>query len=255
MVAQATGLLHAKPCTMTLFLTSSPFIEGSPAFSCENGFADMFLHALPQPVNALFVASSPEDIEGTEEWARCMKESMGELGANVLTAHVLHNGTAADAPYLVAGANFIMLNGGHVPTQNRFFLRLGLRALLQDWDGVLLGISAGSMNCADTVYALPEEPGEAISPFYQRFLPGLGLTHTSIIPHFQRLRDAVLDGKVMIDDLAVGDSIGHRFYALPDGSYLYRKERREELHGPAWVIADGQCRQCNHCNEMLLLNE
>jgi len=31
------------------------------------------------------------------------------------------------------------------------------------------------MNCADTVYAQPEEPGEAVDPDYQRFIPGLGL--------------------------------------------------------------------------------
>lgn len=30
------------------------------------------------------------------------------------------------------------------------------------------------MNCADTVYAQPEEPGEAVDPDYQRFIPGLG---------------------------------------------------------------------------------
>lgn len=240
---------------MTLFLTSNPFIEGTAVFTAENGFADSLLHALSQPVRALFVASNPQDVQGTEEWAQCMKESLGELGGNVLTAHVLHDGTAARAPYLVSGANFIMLCGGHVPTQNHFFQRIGLRALLQGWQGVLMGISAGSMNSADTVYALPEEDGEAIDPFYQRFLPGLGLTNTCIIPHFQRLREAVLDGRLMIADLAVGDSMGHRFYALPDGSYLYRQGQREELHGPAWLIADGQCRLCNHAGEMLLLNE
>ncbi len=240
---------------MTLFLTSSPFIEGSPLFSEANDFSSMLLHNLPQPVNALFVASNPSDIEGTEEWAQCMKGSLGELGANVLTDNVLHDRTAAEAPYLVAGANFIMLCGGHVPTQNHFFQRIGLRSLFCGWQGVLLGVSAGSMNSAETVYALPEEEGEAVNPFYHRFLPGLGLTRTNIIPHFQRLRDTVLDGKLMIGELAVGDSMGHRFYALPDGSYIFRKGSREELHGPAWLIADGQCRVCNHEGEVLLLSE
>ena len=240
---------------MTLFLTSSPFVEGSALFSEANGFASMLLHSMPQSVRALFVASNPADREGTEKWARCMKESLGELGANVLTANVLHDGTASEAPYLVSGANFIMLSGGHVPTQNYFLQRIGLRSLLEGWNGVLLGVSAGSMNSAERVYALPEEEGESTDPFYQRFLSGLGLTSTSIIPHYQRLRDAVLDGKLMIGELAMGDSMGHRFYALPDGSYIYRNGSREELHGPAWLIADGQCRVCNHEGEILLLGE
>ena len=240
---------------MTLFLTSSPFVEGSPLFSDTNDFARMLLHSLPQPVNALFVASNPADVEGTTEWAWCMKGSLGELGANVLTFNVLHDGTAGDAPYLVSGANFIMLSGGHVPTQNRFFQRIGLRSLLADWQGVLLGVSAGSMNSAERVYALPEEEGESVDPFYQRFLPGLGLTQTNIIPHYQRLHETMLDGKLMIGELAMGDSMGHKFYALPDGSYVYKKGSREELHGPAWLIADGQCRVCNHQGETLLLSE
>ncbi|MGN1255832.1 MAG: hypothetical protein ACI4UA_01565, partial [Bacteroidaceae bacterium] len=64
---------------MTLFLTSSPFVEGTPLFSEENGFARMLLHDIPKPVRALFVASNPADVKGTEEWAQYMKESLGEL--------------------------------------------------------------------------------------------------------------------------------------------------------------------------------
>ena len=240
---------------MTVYLTSSPFVEGTPLFSEDNGFARMLLSDLPNPVRALFVASNPADVEGTEEWARYMKESLGELGANVLTSNVLHEGTATDVSYFLSGANFIMLSGGHVPTQNRFFQRLGFRSLLTGWQGVLLGVSAGSMNSAERVYALPEEEGEAVDPFYQRFLPGLGLTHTCIIPHFQKLQGMMLDGKLVIEDLAQADSMGHRFYALPDGSFVYKKGSREELHGPAWLISDGQCRLCNHHGEILLLSE
>ena len=147
---------------MTVYLTSSPFVEGTPLFSEDNGFARMLLSDLPNPVRALFVASNPADVEGTEEWARYMKESLGELGANVLTSNVLHEGTATDVSYFLSGANFIMLSGGHVPTQNRFFQRLGFRSLLTGWQGVLLGVSAGSMNSAERVYALPEEEGEAV---------------------------------------------------------------------------------------------
>ena len=58
---------------MTVYLTSSPFVEGTPLFSEDNGFARMLLSDLPKPVRALFVASNPADVEGTEEWARYMK--------------------------------------------------------------------------------------------------------------------------------------------------------------------------------------
>jgi len=240
---------------MTLFLTSSPFIEGRCELNEKYGFVDRLMQAMPQPVHALFVASNPADIQGTEQWAVDMKECLNDAGANILTYNALHNGTADDAAALVGRANFIMLCGGHVPTQNEFLCRIGLRELLAGWDGVVLGISAGSMNCADTVYSLPEEPGEAIDPFYHRFLKGLGLTKSMIIPHYQRLQNMTLDGYHIINSLAVGDSFMHHFYCLPDGSYIYKRGTREELHGPAWIVADGQVRISNREGEVLLLSE
>lgn len=255
MVAQAAGLLHGKGTRMKLFLTSSPFIEGRCELNPAHGFLDLLMKSMPQPVHALFVASNPADVEGTESWAHEMKACLGEAGANILTCHALHNESASEATSLVKESNFIMFCGGHVPTQNAFLQRIQLREILKDWDGVVVGISAGSMNCADVVYSLPEEDGEAIDPFYHRFLQGLGLTKSMIIPHYQRLRDMKLDGYYLINQLAVGDSFMHKFYCLPDGSYIYRRGTREELHGPAWVVEDGQVRVANRAGEVLLLAE
>ena len=72
---------------------------------------------------------------------------------------MLDSRNADDAAELVAQSGVILLSGGHVPTENAFFASMDLRDLLADFDGVIIGISAGSMNCADTVYAQPEEPG------------------------------------------------------------------------------------------------
>jgi dipeptidase E len=114
----------------------------------------------------------------------------------------------------------MILSGGHVPTQNRFFEKIRLRDLLKSCEGVVLGISAGSMNSADEVYAQPEEEGEAVDPAYRRFLPGLGLTKTNLLPHYQENKDDVLDGRRIYADIACPDSMGRTFYAIPDGSYL-----------------------------------
>ena len=58
----------------------------------------------------------------------------------------------------LSGIDVIILTGGHVPTENVFFKELGLREKLRDFDGLVIAWSAGSMNCADTVYAGPEIP-------------------------------------------------------------------------------------------------
>ena len=145
-----------------------------------------------------------------------------------------------EAEQLVENSNLIILAGGHVPTQNAFFQKIHLKDLLKDYDGILIGISAGSMNCAKTVYAQPEETGEAVDPSYEKFIEGLGITETMILPHYQSVKDDLLDGMRLFEDITYGDSYGHVFYAIPDGTYLYIEEDKEELRGEAYRIKDGK---------------
>ena len=140
---------------------------------------------------------------------------------------------------MVAHSDVILLAGGHVPTQNAFFRELGLRELLADYPGVVMGVSAGSMNAADTVYAQPEEAGEAVDPAYQRFLPGLGLTQVNILPHYNMVRDNVLDGMRLFEDITFRDSFGQRVIVLQDGSYVLQEDGRASLWGESRLIRDG----------------
>ena len=99
----------------------------------------------------------------------------------------------------------LILAGGHVPTQNKFMDQLRLKERLMDFHGIVVAWSAGSMNCADTVYAGPELDGEAIDPLYERWITGLGLTDINIFPHFQSLKDDYLDGLRLIEDITYAD--------------------------------------------------
>ena len=49
----------------------------------------------------------------------------------------------------------IILGGGHVPTQNDFFQKIFLREKIQAFGGIVIGISAGTMNSAELAYAQP----------------------------------------------------------------------------------------------------
>jgi dipeptidase E len=153
---------------------------------------------------------------------------------------VLDSRNQAEAAALVAASDVILLAGGHVPTQNAFFRALGLRSLLAAYPGVIVGVSAGSMNAADTVYAQAELAGEAVDPAYRKFLTGLGLTDINICPHYQMLKDSILDGMRLFDDITYADSRGRRFLALPDGSYVLIRDGKAEVWGEAWQIADGK---------------
>ena len=81
----------------------------------------------------------------------------------------------------------ILLAGGHVPTQNRYFKEIDLKKI-KDFQGIVIGIIAGSMNCAHTVYVQPGESGESLDPNFKRRILGLNLTKQNILPHYQMVK-------------------------------------------------------------------
>ena len=225
---------------MICFLTSSPFLAEENRLNPANGLLDELRKCLRLNCAALFICSDPEAHARTAFFAQAMREAFEADGFSFGSFEILDGLNRKKAGALVQGADFIILAGGHVPTQNRFFREICLRELLRSFDGVILGISAGTMNAAELVYSQPEEEGEAIDPTYQRFLPGLGLTRTQILPHYQNIRHEVLDGLRVFEDIAYPDSMGRTFFALPDGSYLHIHEGREELRGEVFLIQDGK---------------
>jgi peptidase E len=150
---------------------------------------------------------------------------------------------ASQFPELLKDRDVIILGGGHVPTQNAFFQQIGLKNMIQNYEGIVIGISAGTMNSAKTVYAQPEIEGESIDSEYQRFIPGLGLTEVMIIPHYQQVKNYYLDGKRVFEDITYPDSMGRKFYALVDGSYVLVQDGKTELYGEAYLIQDGKLTQ------------
>ena len=238
---------------MRYFLTSSPCVVGASIFNEENNFVQELRQALPQRLSGLFVCSSPDDPERTDRFSQDMKDCFEEAGFVFDSYRVLDRRTEQQAAALIQQADLIILAGGHVPTQNRFFAELGLRALLQNWYGVLMGISAGTMNSAEVVYAHPELEGET-APDYRKFLSGLGLTKTMVLPHYQMIKDDVLDGLRVFEDIAYPDSMGRRFYALVDGSYIFGNGTAEELRGEAYLIEDGVLTQISKAGDTIVLH-
>ena len=237
---------------MTYFLTSSPCCDDG-SMNPQNGMAAELLKALNADCKALFIASSPDDVEQTEKHAYDMKANYEKSGITFSEYILLDRRNQEQAENLVKNADFIILAGGHVPTQLNFFQEIQLRRLLKDFHGVLMGISAGTMNAADVVYVHPEREGETCFKDMQRYRQGLGLTKTMVIPHYQMIKDWTLDGLRLFDDVAYSDSAksGYDFYCLPDGSYLYGHDGVEELRGEAYLIHDGQLTQISHDGDIL----
>lgn len=232
---------------MKLFMTSSPggsaCTDGrwtAAPFDCANGFLNMFRKACRGETDCLILSSDPDNIKMGDEMRSFFMEAFSDSGMSVTRVDVCDKRDMQAADRLCC-YGILILAGGHVPTQNAFFREIGLREKIRRYAGVVLGISAGTMNCAEIVYAQPEEPGEAVNPYYVRYMQGLGLTHVNVLPHFQNVKGARLDGLRVLEDISLPDSRVRPFYGLPDGSWLYQEEGRTILHGEAWLLEAGTC--------------
>ncbi len=241
---------------MTLFLTGSPTRFGEPAFTRDNGFLAEVQAALAQVTGpdrlprVLLVSAAPDDEGFTASVKKGMSDCIHASGIRTASITMLDRHNAAQTPELVKKADWIVLCGGHVPTQNKFLHEIGLKELIQDFPGVVMGCSAGSMNCADLVYSHPELPGEALDPNYRRWLKGLGLTHIQLVPHMEQVRYAQVDGLRLFEDVAFPDSWNHRFYTFRDGGYVIQKPgKRPELRGEAFEITRGAMHRVSEENK------
>ena len=226
---------------MILFITSSPFVDGADRaiMDPQNGLIKRLKQVLPPYCRCLYICSSPDRRDLNCTFGADVFQIFAQEGMPFSHYAVLDGDNFYEARKLVGESDLIVLAGGHVPTQNAFFHKIRLPELLEDYDGVVLGISAGSMNMAETVYAQPEEPGETM-PEYQRFIPGLGLTHVNILPHYQKAKHYVVDGQHLYHQITRQDSMGHCFYVLPDGSYIYQDEQHTVVCGESYRYRDGK---------------
>lgn len=226
---------------MTVFMTSSPCVIGAERaiLSPDNGFIENLKASLPPRVRALFVCADPDNHGETDAFARDFTAAFREAGIDITSSAVLDSRYNDRARLLIWQSDLIVLSGGHVPTQNLYFQKIQLSRLLKNYQGTILGISAGSMNCARRVYAQPEAPGES-SPDFRRWYPGLGLSEINILPHYQQVKDNLLDGRRLFEDITYLDSVGHSFLSLVDGSYLLEKDGQTTLFGQAYAMIDGK---------------
>ncbi|MBQ2450395.1 MAG: Type 1 glutamine amidotransferase-like domain-containing protein [Lachnospiraceae bacterium] len=233
---------------MRVFLTSSPagnyFTSDGKRAACKldesNAFVEELKKCWKENARCLMISAAPDEYEMNDSIRDIFLQAFPMSGLSVSEMMVWdHRNNEQEEDYL-AQFDMLLLSGGHVPTQNAFFKEIELRDRIADYDGIVIGISAGTMNCADLVYAMPELEGEALDKIYRRFVLGLGLTDIMVIPHYQYLKGAMLDGMNIIEDIAFADSMGRSFYALPDGSYIEITDDKTMLFGEAYLIRDGK---------------
>lgn len=122
----------------------------------------------------------------------------------------------------------------------KFFKEIGLRDIIKQIKGVVIGISAGTMNMCDTVYNFPEEVTDLDEP---RMFDGLGLCQDIIIPHFDG-KTYQLDFEGLLDvvnDFVLPASHEKDFIGFPNDSYILIDDHgKKSYHGTFYKISKGK---------------
>jgi peptidase E len=245
---------------MKLFLTSSigasykaDGIRIPCALDTSNNFVKHLRENWPEQPRCVIMSSEPDNEEMNDSFINIYAEAFRLTGLPFAEIAVCDRRNENHLVSMLYDYNIVMLAGGHVPTQNAFFKRIRLKELLKTYEGLVIGISAGSMNSADIVYAQPEMEGEATDPQYKRYIDGLGLISISILPHYQDIKALTVDGMRILEDISLPDSLKRPFYALNDGSYIYSERNKTVLYGEAYLFKDGIITQVSETDKYVNL--
>lgn len=244
---------------MVVFLTSSPTgpLDGSrkvDGLDKKNNFVNVLKKYWKEQSRCVIIAASPDAYDRNDEMCDFFRDTFLKEQFSLQSFDLIDRRYCNFTKEELEQYDVIILGGGHVPTQNQFFKEIQLREKIKDFNGIVIGISAGSMNSADLVYCQPEEDGEAINPNFQRWITGLNLTKTNIIPHYQMVKDRYLDGMRLYEDITYKDSVDHPLIVLVDGSYLLIDDE-EIIYGESYLIVDEQIQLICHENETKNVDE
>ena len=198
---------------MNVILTSDIMSPDKRQLNSQNGFVDK-IHEYVEDIYCLYVPSDPHAPFLTHTISSHHKRAFEKSGFTVKHWKILYPDKKRKLQQLISQSNLIILAGGHVPTQNKFFHDIYLKKYIKDFEGLVIGISAGSMNSAKEVYAQPENFGEVKSTHYRRFLKGLGIVDISVLPHYKEIKHQRIDNQRIMEDVTLPDSYGRKIYSI-----------------------------------------
>lgn len=216
-------------------------------FSNQNSILDNIKKYVKKYDNFLFVASNEFNNDATDVYAHVTFASF-DLTLPFNNYYILDSRTEDKTDELIQKADLIFLCGGHVPTQNNFFNNINLKEKIKNAKALIIGGSAGAMNMASTVYCPPELEGEAANPNFRKIYEGLGLTNINVFPHYDVLKDYLVDGIHVINEIVIPDSFEYDIYAINNGSYILIDDKNY-LYGEAYLLKNGKIKKINEENK------
>ena len=216
-----------------------------------NGIVDQFKNDIKKFNKVVFVASDMNNpTEKVMEYANIFFDSLKMVEVEFADYLVLDGSKINEADKYIDGADLIFLCGGDTYNQHVFFEAMNLKSLLEKYQGVLVGQSAGALNMPLNVFNSPEEMEESEPVFFD----GLGLVDINIEPHFEYDVPNFDAAKKYQREAIIKESFNRPIYGQVNKSHIrIDEDNKAVIYGETYLIENGNIvKICDNKNNVAI---
>ena len=183
----------------------------------------------------LFIPTSPEDRAKTKKYAKGILEFFQGINIKFEKSVILHSDLEKEeVTKEVKNSSVVFLMGGNTLSQYDFIVKKDLQSVLEDFEGVIVGLSAGAINACKKAIITPMHEVEDIHIYN-----GLGLVNISVEVHFEKNN---LEQEQLVLDIA--KETGQEIYCIPDFSGIRIKESSTFFLGEVYRTSNNKIVKC-----------
>ena len=211
-------------------------------FDMEKGFttdvASNLLIDIKDSKSIVFIASDPNYGTGTDKYAKKYLEWFSKIGIIFEGYRVIDNRMIKnEMKENIRNASVVFLMGGMTPIQFKFIKENELDKDLCEYQGCILGLSAGTINMAK-VSICSKSSGHDKTEIYE----GLNLVDISVEPHF----DSENNKSTLEELLSISEK--YKIYAICDESAIVCRYGSYLFYGEIYLISKGRVSKIDTCN-------
>ena len=207
----------------TLFLVSD-FPEGF-----TNEFIYEFTTVMKNTENFTYICSSFDDHETNVKYANKIVSLFQDKNINFKKLQIIdYNTSLEDTKMFINNTDVIWIAGGDTIKQMKYLNEYKIKDLLLEYQGIIIGMSAGAINMADKVI-LPKDDEEDISEL--SIYNGLGLVDINIEPHLDFNR------KEHIEEIKEASKKA-MIYGLYDNSFICVQSNKHKIYGEYFLFKE-----------------
>ena len=102
-----------------------------------NGFTHFLKQDWVGNAKVLIISASPAEYERNDSILRCLREAFPMSGLSVSYMDICDD-RKENLTDRIGEMDVVLLSGGHVPTQNAFFQKIGLKEKLANYQGIVI---------------------------------------------------------------------------------------------------------------------